>query len=53
MDLNNDGLFDLMDLFLTSLSLAGIDYRAPESVYLDSIDQVPFLLVPGGRSMTR
>lgn len=46
----SDGLFDLHDLFLTSLSLAGVDYRPPEGRYLDSIDQTSFLLTDGGLS---
>jgi arylsulfatase len=46
----NDGLFDLADLFLTSLALAGIDYRPPEEQYLDAIDQTSFLLADGGLS---
>jgi arylsulfatase len=44
------GMFDLSDLFLTSLSLAGLDYRPPEEQYLDSIDQTSFLLSDDGLS---
>jgi arylsulfatase A-like enzyme len=46
----SDGLFDLHDLFLTSLALAGVAYRPPKDQYLDSIDQTSFLLVDGGLS---
>ena len=46
----NDGLFDLSDLFLTSLALAGVEYRPPDDQYLDSIDQTSFLLADGGLS---
>ena len=46
----SDGLFDLSDLFLTSLALAGVDYRPPKDKYLDSIDQASFLLADGGIS---
>jgi arylsulfatase len=44
------GMFDLADLFLTSLSLAGVEYRPPEDQYLDSIDQTSFLLSDDGLS---
>ncbi|MEI2690052.1 MAG: sulfatase-like hydrolase/transferase [Anaerolineae bacterium] len=44
----NNGLFDLADLFLTSLALAGVAYRPPEEQYLDSIDQTSFLLSDQG-----
>lgn len=46
----NDGLFDLADLFMTSLALAGIEYRPPEDQYLDAIDQTSFLLTDNGLS---
>ena len=46
----SDGLFDLHDLFLTSLALAGVEYRPPKDKYLDSIDQTSFLLADGGLS---
>ena len=46
----SDGLFDLSDLFLTSLALAGVDYRPPKDKYLDSVDQASFLLADGGIS---
>ncbi len=38
------GMFDLSDLFLTSLDLAGVQYRPPKEQYMDSIDQTSFLL---------
>jgi arylsulfatase len=46
----SDGLFDLGDLFLTSLALAGVQYRPPEEQYLDSVDQTSFLLADEGLS---
>jgi arylsulfatase len=46
----SDGIFDLHDLFLTSLTLAGVDYRPPKDHYLDSIDQTSFLLADDGLS---
>ena len=46
----SDGLFDLSDLFLTSLALAGVEYRPPKDKYLDGIDQTSFLLADGGIS---
>lgn len=46
----NIGLFDLADLFLTSATLAGVDYRPPKNQYLDSIDQTSFLLSDDGLS---
>ncbi len=46
----SDGLFDLSDLFLTSLALAGVNYRPPQDRYLDSIDQTSFLLADDGLS---
>jgi arylsulfatase len=46
----SDGLFDLMDLFNTSLAVAGIhDKIAPER-YIDGIDQSSFLLADNGKS---
>ena len=47
---SNDGLFDLADLFTTSLALAGVEYRAPEDQYMDGIDQTSFLLADAGLS---
>jgi arylsulfatase len=46
----SDELFDLMDLFNTSLSLAGLADRLPTDRYIDGIDQTSFLLADGGRS---
>jgi arylsulfatase A-like enzyme len=46
----SDGLFDLMDLFNTSLNLAGASERIPTDRYIDGIDQTSFLLVDDGRS---
>lgn len=46
----SDGLFDLMDLFLTSLTVAGASDLIPQDRYIDSIDQSGFLLSPAGQS---
>ncbi len=46
----SDELFDLMDLFNTSLALAGALDRMPTDRYIDGIDQSSFLLADGGRS---
>ena len=47
----SDGLFDLMDLFDTSLALGGVDAAAlPDDRYWDGIDQTSFLLVDEGES---
>lgn len=46
----SDGLFDLCDLFNTSLSLAGIVDKIPASNYIDGIDQASFLLSDTGKS---
>jgi arylsulfatase A-like enzyme len=46
----NDGIFDLADLFNTSAALAGLQYRPPDDQYLDGIDQTSFLLADGGLS---
>ena len=43
-------LFDLMDLFNTTLSLAGADDALPDDRYFDGIDQTSFLLVDDARS---
>jgi len=46
----SDGLFDIMDLFNTSLAFAGeIDRISPDR-YIDGIDQSGFLLADGGES---
>jgi arylsulfatase len=46
----SDELFDLMDLFNTSLALAGATDRIPTDRYIDGIDQSSFLLADDGRS---
>lgn len=47
----NDGLFDLMDIFNTSVALAGATDKLPTDVYIDGIDQTAFLLADNGKSM--
>ncbi|WP_294192345.1 sulfatase-like hydrolase/transferase [uncultured Sphingomonas sp.] len=49
----SDGLFDLMDVFATSLSLAGRADLVPTDRYIDSIDQTGFFLAPQGQSARR
>ena len=49
----SDGLFDLMDLFATSATLAGAGAAIPKDRYIDSIDQTGFLLSDGGLSARR
>lgn len=44
------GLFDLMDLFNTSVHLAGADNSLPTDRYFDGIDQTSFLLTDNGKS---
>jgi arylsulfatase len=46
----SDGVFDLMDLFNTSLTLAGQSDVLPDDRYYDGIDQTSFLLQDEGRS---
>ncbi len=46
----SDGLFDLGDLFNTSLSLAGAKEQMPTDRYIDGIDQTSFLLADAGES---
>lgn len=46
----SDGLFDLMDLFNTSLSLAGIKDKIPTERYIDGVDQSSFLLADDGQT---
>jgi arylsulfatase A-like enzyme len=46
----SDGLFDLMDLFNTSLALAGAADKIPADRYIDGIDQTSFLLADKGES---
>ena len=54
----SDGLFDLADLFNTTISLAGApgaqaaDY-VPKAHYIDGIDQASFLLADQGLSNRR
>lgn len=46
----NDGLFDLMDLFPTALSIAGQTARISDKRYIDGVDQTGFLLANNGES---
>ena len=46
----SDGLFDLMDLFNTSLAIAGAKDKIPTDRYIDGIDQISFLLADNGES---
>ena len=46
----SDDLFDLMDLYNTSLHLAGIEDKIPTDRYIDGIDQTSFLLAAAGQS---
>lgn len=46
----SDGLFDLCDLFNTSLSLAGVHDKIPSTNYIDGVDQASFLLSDNGES---
>jgi arylsulfatase A-like enzyme len=46
----SDELFDLMDLFNTSLDLAGALDSLPTDRYIDGIDQTSFLLADAGHS---
>jgi len=43
-------LFDLMDLFNTSVALAGATDKIPSDRYIDGIDQTAFLLADNGHS---
>ena len=47
----SDDLFDLMDLFNTSLRLAGATGSLPQDRYIDGIDQTSFLLTKGGETL--
>lgn len=49
----SDGLFDLMDVFASSLTLAGRKDLVPADRYIDSIDQSGFLLADRGESARR
>ncbi len=44
----SDGLFDLLDLFNTSVLLGG--GKLPDDRYIDGVDQTSFLLADNGRS---
>ncbi|WP_317928440.1 arylsulfatase [Halioxenophilus sp. WMMB6] len=46
----SDGLFDMADIFATSLSLAGVPEKVPSDRFIDSIDQTSFLLSDSGES---
>ncbi|MGI9472715.1 MAG: arylsulfatase [Rubripirellula sp.] len=46
----SDDIFDLMDLFLTAVTLAEASDQVPNDVYIDSVDQTSFLLSEEGRS---
>ena len=46
----SDGLFDLADIFNTSLTLAGAQDLMPTDRYIDGIDQTSFLLAKDGLS---
>ena len=46
----SNGLFDLMDLFNTSLNLAGLANKIPTDRYIDGIDQTSHLLADDGQS---
>ena len=48
----SDGLFDMTDMFNTSLAVAGVDAgkAVPADRYIDGIDQTPFLLADNGES---
>lgn len=46
----SDGLFDLADLFNTSLAIAGILDKMPKNQFIDGIDQTSFLLADNGES---
>ncbi|MBR0742081.1 arylsulfatase [Bradyrhizobium liaoningense] len=46
----SSGLFDLMDLFNTSVRLGGALDRIPSDRYIDGIDQTSFLLADEGKS---
>ncbi|MFJ1267900.1 sulfatase-like hydrolase/transferase [Legionella lytica] len=54
----SEGLFDLSDIFPTSLALAGKPGKeastlVPSDRYIDGIDQLSFLLAPNGESNRR
>jgi len=43
-------IFDLMDLYNTSLNIAGASASLPQDRYIDGIDQTSFLLLDNGES---
>jgi arylsulfatase A-like enzyme len=47
----SDGLFDLMDLFNTSLHLGGAIDSLPTDRYIDGVDQTSFLVTDDGQSL--
>ncbi|MEN9597998.1 MAG: hypothetical protein RL596_309 [Bacteroidota bacterium] len=47
----SDGMFDLMDLFNTTLNLAGLLNTMPADRYIDGINQTSFLLTDKGESL--
>jgi arylsulfatase len=47
------GLFELTDLYATSLALAGASDKVPGDRYIDSIDQSSLLLTDDGASRRR
>ena len=47
---DSDGLFDIMDLFCTSLAIAGEKERISSERYIDGVDQAGFLLDDHGES---
>jgi arylsulfatase len=49
-DRASDGIFSLMDLFTTCLTLAGAEDAVPTDRYIDAVDQTSFLLDPEGES---
>lgn len=46
----SDGLFDILDLFNTSVALGGQSKHIPNNRYIDGIDQTSFLLADDGES---
>ncbi|MDQ8035863.1 MAG: arylsulfatase [Pedobacter sp.] len=46
----SDGLFDLMDLFNTSLALGGVESKIPKERYIDGVNQTGFLLSDTGET---
>lgn len=46
----SDGLFDLCDLFNTSIALGGAYDKIPSTNYIDGVDQTSFLLSDNGQS---